>query len=226
MKILEFDCLPSTNDFLKTRINDGDAIVVAKSQTAGRGTKGRSFHSGMGGLYLSKLITYKDFAAARVFEIMLNTSVAVCKTLESFDVTPKIKWPNDIYVNGKKICGILIENTFSGNLIKNSIVGIGLNINNALPEELNEIATTMSVACGKNLDINEVKNRLIDFLQEEFSVAEYKKYIFFFHREITLTEGENAYKVTALDVDEKGRLIVEDNGSIRAVAAGEVSLRF
>ena len=201
-------------------------IIIARSQTLGRGTKGRAFHSAEGGLYLSKLLHYNAFPASRVFEIMLNTSVAVCRTLEEFRVSPTIKWPNDIYVNGRKICGILIENTFSGLNIATSIVGIGLNINNTLPEELKNIAVTMSEVGQKQFDIAEVKNRLIYHLGQSYSVAEYKRYIFFFNQKILLSEQDGLHEVTALDVDEYGRLIVEEKGSFRTVTAGEVSVLF
>lgn len=67
---------------------------------------------------------------------MANASVAVCRTLENYGLTAEIKWPNDVYVQGKKICGILIENVFSGDRISSSVVGIGVNVNNSLPEEL------------------------------------------------------------------------------------------
>lgn len=226
MKILNFDSLPSTNDYVKSHASEGDMVVTAKRQTAGRGTKNRRFDSGMGGLYLSKLTHYTDFPAADVFRVMLSSSLAVCRTVEDFGLKAGIKWPNDVFVNGKKICGILIENTFSGGKISSSVVGIGLNINNVLPFELREIATTMSEASGKNHVVEEVRARLLFHLNEEYSIEEYKKYIFFFNQEITLIQGDESRRVTALDIDERGRLVVWDAGELRAVSAGEVSLRF
>ena len=157
MKILEFDTLPSTNDYAKSHTNEGDIIVIAKSQSKGRGSKNRSFHSGMGGLYLTKLTNYQAFPAKDVFQILRNTSIAVCKTLEEFGLTPAIKWPNDIYVQNKKICGILIENTFSGAFLARSIVGIGLNVNNRLPDELQTIAMAGSRIIAENCGNNHFK---------------------------------------------------------------------
>jgi BirA family biotin operon repressor/biotin-[acetyl-CoA-carboxylase] ligase len=225
MKILNFDSIPSTNDYVKAHLFEGDMIVTAKRQTAGRGSKGRTFDSGMGGLYITKLTCYEHFPASDVFNVMINSSLAVCHAVEDFSLFPSIKWPNDVYVGGKKICGILIENTFRGDLLATSVVGIGLNINNTLPVELAEIATTMSKECGKALDVDKVKERLIFYLGRDYSVEEYKKYIFFLGKEILLLQNGAERKVKALDIDRLGRLIVEEGGERKIVTAGEVSLR-
>lgn len=227
MKTVEFDCIPSTNDYARAHEAEGDMIVTARRQTAGKGTKNRTFDSGEGGLYLTKLTHYADFGADRVFEIMLDTSVAVCRTMEDFGLRPSIKWPNDIYVNGKKICGILIENTFSGLSVSRSVVGIGVNINNILPDGLRSTATTMSEARGERLSVDAVRARLVGHLQEHFPVEEYRGYIFFLGQEVLLIRGEDESVVTALDIDGRGRLVVRgEDGTEYAVTAGEVSLRF
>jgi BirA family biotin operon repressor/biotin-[acetyl-CoA-carboxylase] ligase len=225
MKILEFESISSTNDYVKAHISEGDMIVSAKRQTAGRGSKGRTFDSGMGGLYITKLTCYEHFPASNVFKVMVDSSLAVCHAVEDFSLSPSIKWPNDVYVGGKKICGILIENTFRGDLLANSVVGIGLNINNTLPAELAEIATTMSKECGGELNVDKVKERLIFHLGRQYSVEEYKKYIFFLGKEILLLQNGSARKVKASDIDPLGRLIVEEDGEQKIVTAGEVSLR-
>lgn len=226
MKILNFESLPSTNDYAKAHAAEGDMIVTAKRQTAGRGSKNRSFDSGMGGLYITKLNHYTDFPASDVFRIMLSASLAVCRTMEDFGLRAAVKWPNDVFLNGKKACGILIENTFCGDKLALSVVGIGLNINNVLPPELKQIATTMSEVSGRNYDVDEVRGRLLFHLNEAYTIDEYREYIFFFGQKITLLQDGEKRAVTALDIDDKGRLVVDDNGKIQTVAAGEVSLRF
>ena len=106
MKTIYFDKIGSTNDYLKKLKNPSeDVLVIAKRQTGGRGTKGRSFICEEGGVYLSLLKLY-PCKTKDSFSIMMGSAVAVLKTLSAFDVKAKIKWPNDIYVNGKKICGI------------------------------------------------------------------------------------------------------------------------
>ena len=147
MKIVRFEEISSTNDYVKEQKSLGEnLIVIAKRQTGGKGTKGRSFSSNEGGVYLTKLVFYDNFPADKVFLVMARTAVAVCKTLESFSLKPVIKWANDVFVNGRKICGILIENSFSGKNISSSIIGVGLNVNNPLPEELSSIAISMREA--------------------------------------------------------------------------------
>ena len=106
-----------TNEYIKKYIKKrADAIVYADFQTAGKGTKGRSFISDNGGLYLSKLTFYNDLLASNSWSIMTDTAMAVVKTLLAFGVDAKIKWPNDIIANGKKICGILTQNAFCGEI--------------------------------------------------------------------------------------------------------------
>lgn len=226
MKIYNFDEINSTNDFAESIKGYGeDAIITALKQSGGHGTKGRSFFSPEGGLYISALRFYENFPAARAFEIMINSSLAVCVTLEKFGLTPRIKWPNDILVREKKICGILISNTFKGKDISCSIVGMGINVKNRLPDELKDIAITMSDAGVKGADVLKVREELIKNLQKSFTVGEYKRYLFFLGKEIFLCENGVKKKVKALDVDEIGRLIVEEGGIKRSVSAAEVSLR-
>ena len=125
VKRLHFDSLDSTQDYAKEKRADGvDLVVTAVSQTGGKGTKGRSFSSQTGGVYLSKLTFYEDLAVKNAFKIMIGAAVAVCETLRFYGLKPLIKWPNDIWVNDKKICGILIENAFSGDSVFNAVAQV------------------------------------------------------------------------------------------------------
>lgn len=226
MKILRFEELDSTNTYAKTLLKSGEgAFIIAERQTGGRGTKGRSFISNEGGLYLTKLDFYDCFPAKNAFEIMAGAAVAVCKTLERFSLSPVIKWANDVHVNGKKICGILIENVFSGANIASSIVGIGLNVNNVLPEELREIAVSMRETAGKTFDKSEVEAALIKELKGGFSFFDYLSRVGYLNREIILLEGGERTPAYALSVTERGELVVRQDGKIRTVTAAEVSLR-
>ena len=226
MKIEKFDLLPSTQTYAKEKRKDKeDLIVLAKRQTSGMGTKGRSFSSNEGGVYVSKLSFHENFPAKEAFKIMAFTAVAVCETLSFYGLTPKIKWPNDIFVNDKKISGILIEQVISGGSIVSSIVGVGLNVCNELPEELLEIATTMEQALGKKLSVEDVANHLIKELLKERKMENYLSYLGYMGREATLRIGDELVPATLLSVDERGELLVEIHGEKRRLSAAEVSVR-
>ncbi len=225
-KIVRLAEVGSTNDYAKERRADGENLIItAVKQTGGRGTKGRSFCSREGGVYLTKLTFYEDFPTKDSFKIMASAATAVCKTLRAFGLTPVIKWPNDIFVNDKKICGILIENAFSGQNIRSSVVGIGLNVCNDLDEELLDIATTMQKEDGKVLSVEGVTNRLIEELNGEFSMDDYRSFIGYLGREATLIFGDERVPATLVSVDETGGLWVKRGGELTRVTAAEVSVR-
>lgn len=225
MKIIELEEVDSTNEFLKRESFCTDCAVIAKRQTAGRGTKGRSFSSESGGAYVSVLRLYKDFPAENAFKIMVCSCVAVCETLKKFGVKPVIRWANDVLAEGKKICGTLIENTFLNGKISRSVVGIGINVNNDFPVELKDVAVSMRQILGRNIDEGEVAEELIKNLDLDYGISDYKKYIDWFGRGVTLKESGGEKRVVALDVAEDGRLIVEDGGKLRKISSAEVSLR-
>ncbi len=226
MKVIELAETDSTNEYIKRSDFCCDAAVVARRQTDGRGTKGRKFVSDSGGLYISVVRFYKDLGAGDAFKIMINHCVAVCKTLAEFSLKPVIRWANDVLVGGKKICGTLIENTFSGNKITRSIVGMGININNILPDELKDIATSMSRQLSTEISVDKVKNILLRQLENEYSIEDYKNYINWFGTDVNLSANGKTRVVTALDISPAGRLIVrEADGNISEISSAEVSLR-
>ena len=225
-KRIRFDDIGSTNDYAKGLRGLGeDLIVTATRQTGGRGTKGRSFSSGKGGVYLSELRFYEDLPAKDSFKIMARAAVSVCETLKAYGLNPLIKWVNDIYVNDKKICGILIENVFSGARVASSVVGIGLNVCNELPKELAEIATTMQAATGRSFSVDEVREYLIAELAKPREMEEYLAYIGYMGREAILILGDERVPVTLLSVDNEGGLHVRIRGEEKRFAAAEVSLK-
>lgn len=225
MKIIELEEVDSTNEFLKRGGFCEDTVVTAKRQTAGRGTKGRSFVSEDGGLYLSTLRFYDNFLASDAFRIMVNCSVAVCRTLEKFGVPAVIKWANDVLVGGRKICGTLIENTFSNGYITRSIVGTGVNVNNEIPPDLKDIAVSMREFSGKTFSVESVREELVKNMRKTYSIADYTAYIDWFGREVTLKTDEGEKRVTALGVTEEGRLLVDWCGNMLEISSAEVSLR-
>ncbi|MDE7076644.1 MAG: hypothetical protein K2O62_04915, partial [Clostridia bacterium] len=152
--------------------------------------------------------------------------VAVCKTVESFGLNPTVKWANDVLVDGRKICGTLIENRLGAANVCSSIVGIGINVNNVLPDELKETATTMSEQKGgKKLSVKRIRARLVKYLKKQYDVNEYKKYVDWFGQEVYLDSNGQRTEAIALDVDADGSLVCEIKGQIKKISSAEMSLR-
>ncbi len=225
-KRVHFDTLPSTQDYAKEQRAAGvNLAVTATCQTGGKGTKGRSFSSQTGGVYLSKLTFYEDLSVKNAFQIMISAAVAVCETLRFYGLKPLIKWPNDIWVNDKKICGILIENVLSGDRVRSSVVGIGLNVVNDLPAELSEIATSMRLAMGTPPSVEEVTCRLLAELDKARTIEDYRAYVGYMGREVTLLLGNERVHGRLLFVDDEGGLHAEIDGETHRFTAAEVSVR-
>lgn len=222
MKIVRLEKTTSTNDYIKKYIKKGqDTLVLAKYQTEGRGTKGRSFSSDVGGIYLTRLKFYENLSASDAFSIVIDVSMAVVKTLLAFGLKPKIKWPNDILVGDKKICGILTENKIDNGLISYSIVGVGLNVTNKLDDELLSIATTM-VENLEKVDFEAVLMTLLFNLSGKSNMAEYARYSCVLGKDVTILEGGAEYKDKVEEILPDGRIKLA-NGKI--LSSAEIKLK-
>jgi len=198
------------------------AIVRADRQTCGMGTKGRSFISDEGGLYLTRLDFYSCLPTSESFEIMINYAVGTVKTLKAFGVESYIKWPNDILVGGKKICGILIKNGFCGDFVDYSLVGLGLNVNNDIAAEISGIATSMKQAAGKSFDIDSVFFTLMKNVAEGSTIEEYRACSGVIGKRVKIIRSDRVYEEVAVAVNDDGRLVLSD-GEI--LSAAELDLR-
>lgn len=171
MAILIYKSLPSTNsEARKPGYRHGDAII-AREQTAGRGQRGNKWSSNPGENLTFSLVWEPTFLEAkRQFLLSEAVALALVDTLRAYDLRPKIKWTNDIYVGNRKICGILIEHDLGteGKLAR-TIVGIGLNVNQKEFAEWVPNPTSMALLAGRTLDLNEVFQRLYDALEARYS---------------------------------------------------------
>lgn len=167
-KVIHLESVDSTNNYLRKLAAEGcphGQFVVAQHQTAGRGRMGRSFVSQEGtGIYLSWLLR-PDCSPTDILPITCMSAVAVCDAIyKCYEIKPQIKWVNDLVLNQRKICGILTEMLLTGNKISHVIVGIGINVNNLqeeFPSELRDIATSLFMETGKQLDISILTDELI-----------------------------------------------------------------
>lgn len=215
----------STNEYIKQYLPSGkNCIVCATRQTHGKGTKGRSFFSQEGGIYLSALTFYENFPACNAFRIMTQAAVAVCRTVAEFTpIPPEIKWPNDILLEGKKVCGILIENILKGDVLHASIIGIGLNVRNDL-SAIRDIAVSLS-EFDPDVELETVREKLIKNFQKGSGMDEYLSYIRFLGKDVVVTEGEQRYMARACAILPDGRLEIAMNHVKRALSSGEISIK-
>jgi BirA family biotin operon repressor/biotin-[acetyl-CoA-carboxylase] ligase len=228
-----FDEIDSTNTEAKRMALDGflgDALLVAHRQTAGRGRMGRRFYSpDHTGAYFSILHALKTPLCDAV-AITSAASVAVMRALRNLSgVQTEIKWVNDLYYNGKKICGILTEATSVGEST-HVIVGIGINLNTTeFPEELTGIAGSLGARPDPNQLIAEIYCEIIRYLNNPAGrdwLADYRAHSCVIGRRVAWTEGKITRIGTAESIDEEGALLIKtaENEIVR-LHTGEISLR-
>ena len=222
MKTIVFNEINSTNEFAKTVEDIGeDVLIVAKRQTAGKGTKGRSFSSEEGGIYLSHLRFSPDLAE-NAFYLTAGAAVAVVNTLEAFGIEGVIKWPNDVLAGGKKICGILAENVIRDGAIYRSVVGIGLNVNNEISENLKDVAVSMKDIKGEKLSYESVLATLAYNLTLPVDMERYREKSVVIGKELLIIKGDKVYHGAGEEILPDGRLKLK-SGEI--LSAAEVTLR-
>jgi BirA family biotin operon repressor/biotin-[acetyl-CoA-carboxylase] ligase len=172
MKILEFEKLESTQKKAKEILKNSKAwtTILAKEQTGGYGRKGNFWYSPKGGLYFSVILPKTKIKNLQILTFL--AAFCVAKVLnDKFGVKTFIKWPNDVWLNGKKICGILTENLILGKNVENSIIGIGLNTNiDQFPEHLNPIATSFKIELKKTIDNEMILKRILNEIKEIFKI--------------------------------------------------------
>ena len=213
-------------------------VVTAKKQTAGKGRRGRSWESPADeNLYFSVLLK-PTIAPEKAPMLTLVMAYSVAKALQKEDIQVLIKWPNDLVLSGKKVCGILTEMNLSGVQVEDVIVGVGLNVNTMkFPDELEDKATSLrketlrELECGELLQLilkefdkqyqRFLENQDLEFLQEDYNAMLINQ-----DREVMVLEPGKEYLAKALGINKLGELLVrKEDGSTEAVFAGEVSVR-
>lgn len=230
------DCVDSTNEWLKQNGTKHGQIVLAREQTGGKGTKGRSFFSPKDtGLYLSMLFTQK-LTQEHLSLLTLAAAVAVSESLEIIcGVNAKIRWVNDIFVNDKKVCGILTESKVSpdGNP-ESIIVGIGINLfepKNSFGE-LSDIAGAV-LKKGSSFLFNSLSAEIINRLKIYFDginntdfLKIYREKCFILNKSISVTTPTGCFDAIANEIDNLGRLTVTDvSGQLHTLCSADVSIK-
>ncbi|WP_296884050.1 biotin--[acetyl-CoA-carboxylase] ligase [uncultured Methanobrevibacter sp.] len=233
----------STNTLARfLSMNDAEmgTVIISEKQTKAKGRSGKSWESPLGGVWLSIIIN-PSVDYSKIPLITLATGVAVAKTLEKIGVeNPEIKWPNDIMINGKKVCGILTEAVTKLNTIENVIIGVGIDANlnvSDFPEELQEGTTTLKEELHKEGN----ENKLIQLFLEEFEkinelfnekeyeviLKEWRKRSYSIGKIVEVREPFNTYyDAYVLGISKDGALIVEKiDGTLEKVISGECIIK-
>lgn len=242
------ESIDSTNLRAKQLAEMGEpegTLVVAEEQTAGRGRRGRGWTSEPGvGIWMTLLLR-PDLKPSRVPGITLIAALALNWVIRrKCQVDSQIKWPNDIILNGKKICGILTEMSSEVNYTHYVVTGIGINANTpSFPEEIAETATSILLQSGKKVDRAELIGQFANvfgsyyeryvsdgdlsaFVQEyNEMLANRDRQVQIFHGMVEDARPSEIEKGIARGIDRTGALLVEIDGVIRPVVSGEVSVR-
>ena len=224
INILVFDTLDSTSTYAKKNAASLSlpSVITANLQTAGRGRRGNSFYSPENtGLYMTVI-----FDAPENCDLLTpKAAVTVCRVLEKYGVSPKIKWVNDLFFNSKKVCGILSERYICDGKAVVSI-GIGINLKTEVfPDDL-PMAGSINLECDKTKLAEEIALGLISDIPSQDIISEYRERLFILGKEITYSKNGKAFSALAVDINESCNLIVKHtDGSFDTLSSGEISIK-
>jgi len=240
-EIISEAILSSTNEKARELLLDGvseGTLIIAESQTSGRGRRGRHWFSPPGvGLYIS-LIAYPEISVSQATSLTLGTAVAVARAVEDVcGLKVDIKWPNDLLFNGKKLGGILLEINGDVEQVNSMVIGIGLNVNNhkeGFPPDLQSKATSLFIATGRLVDRVSLLQVLLEYFEEIYNTflnGDYNRVLDEWRfRSITLgrkvvisTINGGLQSGYAIDIQDDGSLLLEtDDGEHKRIVFGEI----
>ncbi len=249
--IIHFDELNSTNTYAKSIASDLDKegqVVITEKQLSGRGRLGRQWVSQNNkGIWMS-IILKPQINIADISKITQVAAAAINLGLSSHSVKTEIKWPNDIILNNKKICGILVEMNSEKNIstdiseavkINYVVVGIGINVNNDIedfPKELRETATSIKIETNKEFKRNTLVAEVLNNFEKLYialknnnfskSLDICRKNSYVIGKEINLIKNQEVKEATALNINDEGELVVMyKDGKVDNIISGEISVR-
>lgn len=239
-EVISFIQTSSTNDVAMKLAEKGTkegTLIVAENQTKGKGCRERKWICPMGTSILASLILRPQIEVKKVGILTLLSAVSIAKAIHKLtNLKVLIKWPNDIIINGKKVCGILTETRLDRNKLNFAVIGMGINVNihkNQMPKEIEEIATSLSIELGKDISRITLLQEILRQLEERYirlKDGDFEKLI---EEWITLSNTlgcdvevnlqDRVFRGHILDIDEDGALVVElCNGSIQRIYDDEL----
>ena len=222
MRIHRFETVGSTNDIALEMARRGElegTVVLARSQSSGRGRRGRVWIDEPGSCVLMSVILRPDLPLERLPELTFVASVAVAEWLKGkFDLMPALKWPNDVLVGGRKIAGVLVETTGTA-----AVIGIGLNVNQAsFPPEIAESATSVAVETGSDQDVEAAGESLARAVCADYGaylargfeeiLTRWRRYMWGVGKQASVTAEGRVLQGAVLGVDSSGALLLRDSG--------------
>lgn len=237
-----YETIDSTNVDARRKAEEGalnGTLIVADTQTAGRGRRGRSWESEKGETISASLILRPDIPPDKAPMLTLVMAVSVTRAIEEETaLSCQIKWPNDLVVNQKKVCGILTEMSVKKNTIDYVVIGFGINSNNqTIPQELADKATSLKLEAGAHINRASLIAKAVRYFEEDYErflktldlsefLEEYNNHLVNRNRRVRVLEPNGEYEALALGVNEAGELMVQkEDGEICYVYSGEVSVR-
>lgn len=213
-------------------------IIVAETQTAGKGRRGRHWVSPKGvGIWMS-MILKPNVDMTRIPQITLLAGYAMCEALRKVSGEPiQIKWPNDLVLGSKKICGVLCEASIQANQVQAVIVGIGVNVNTENFETALPYASSLKKETGRCYDREEIIATFCEYFEPLYEayqaegdlssiLSNYKRYCINFYNKTKIIDNNTTYEAEVIDLEADGALIVVDNENRKKrIIAGEVSVR-
>jgi len=238
-RLLHFSQLPSTNSYLKGKAAVGEQeglIILADTQTKGRGRLDRKWFSPAGGLYFSVLLRPMTLKLTESPLITLTSGVAVASVLQTaLGLTPKLKWPNDVLLANKKVAGILVESAFIGQEIEYTVVGVGVNANTQLtefPSDVKQTITTLQEMLHRTVDLPRLFGYLIGQLEfwyirlrdQGFKAISkhYRRICATLGQHISVNLGDKTITGMAKDIGPDGSLILQTKTGREAISYGDV----
>ncbi|MBN2812712.1 MAG: biotin--[acetyl-CoA-carboxylase] ligase [Bacteroidales bacterium] len=237
--LIHLHSVNSTNVYLTELAAKGEApegtVILADHQTQGKGQGGNGWFSDSGiNLLFSLMINPTFLMAERQFYLSMSISNGLAAYIESVARPVAIKWPNDLLLNTKKTAGILIENTVAGNFLKSSIIGIGLNVNQQVFPPSVPNPNSLSLACGKTLDLAKAMADVLASLQESMKLLFNQQYglirtmylnrLWRLNEWAEYTDASGRFEGRIADVADSGELmVVLRNGKIKQYGFKEIA---
>ncbi|RCV66158.1 BirA family transcriptional regulator [Methanophagales archaeon] len=235
-RLYYFNDVNSTNekaDILAANVAEG-TVIIAKKQRNGIGRFGRAWISPVGGVYISVILKPK-ITPREASKISLITGIAIATVIRNLGLEAKIKWPNDVLIHGKKVCGILTRISTKDSKIDYAIVGIGLNVNvdiSTFPKELQKSATSLNVELKKNLSVEKVIEDILYAIEANYEILKEENFTYLLNewtrlsdtlgKKVMIKMKTETIKGAAVGINREGALILMcESGSLRNIIAGE-----